>query len=67
MIVNTEPGFGSLTIVKGVERLISISHTDIEEGHQQHSIEHIIFTKLCQQIPIELLDMEVKSNFIPVH
>jgi hypothetical protein len=31
---NTETSFGSLTIVKGVDRLIYISDTDMEEGHQ---------------------------------
>jgi len=29
---NSETGFGSLRIVKGVDRLIYISDTDIEEG-----------------------------------
>jgi len=32
--VNSETGFGSLRIVKGVDRLIYISNTDMEEGHQ---------------------------------
>jgi hypothetical protein len=31
--VNSETGFGSLRIVKGVHRLIYISDTDMEEGH----------------------------------
>jgi len=30
---NSETGFGSLTIVMGVDRLIYISNTDMEEGH----------------------------------
>jgi len=33
MYVNSETGFDSLTIVKGVDRLIYISNTDMEEGH----------------------------------
>jgi len=32
--VNSETGFGSLRIVKGVDRLIDISDTDMEEGHR---------------------------------
>jgi len=32
--VNTETGFGSLRIVKGVDRLIYISNTNMEEGHR---------------------------------
>jgi len=32
--VNSESSFGSLRIVQGVERLIYISDTDIEEGHR---------------------------------
>jgi len=31
---NSKTGFGSLRIVKGVDRLIYISDTDMEEGHQ---------------------------------
>jgi hypothetical protein len=31
---NTETGFDSLRIVKGVDRLIYISDTDMEEGHR---------------------------------
>jgi len=31
--VNSETGFGSLRIVKGVDRLIYISCTNMEEGH----------------------------------
>jgi hypothetical protein len=30
---NSEKGFGSFRIVKGVDRLIYISDTDMEEGH----------------------------------
>jgi len=30
---NSETGFGSLRIVKGVDHLIYISDTDWEEGH----------------------------------
>jgi len=32
--VNSETGFGSLSIVKGADYLINISDTDMEEGHQ---------------------------------
>jgi len=32
--VHSKTGFGSLRIVKGVDRLIYISDTDMEEGHQ---------------------------------
>jgi hypothetical protein len=32
--VNSETGFGSLRIGKGVDRLIYISDTDMEEGHR---------------------------------
>jgi len=32
--VNSETDFGSLRIVKGVDRLIYISDTDMEEGHR---------------------------------
>ena len=34
MYVNSEIGFGSLRIVKGMDRLIYISDTDMEEGHR---------------------------------
>ena len=32
--VNSETGFASLRIVKGVDRLIYISDTDMEERHR---------------------------------
>jgi hypothetical protein len=32
--VNSETGFGSLWIVKGVDRRIYISETDMEERHR---------------------------------
>jgi len=32
--VNSEAGFGSPRIVKGVDCLIYMSNTDMEEGHQ---------------------------------
>jgi len=41
--VNFEMGFGSVRIVKGVDRLIYISDTDMEEGHRPHSIEQSKF------------------------
>jgi len=34
MYVNSKTGFGSIRIVKGVDRLIHISNTDMEEGHK---------------------------------
>jgi len=34
MYVNSETGFGSLRIVKGVDRLIYFSDTDMEERHR---------------------------------
>ena len=34
MYVNSETGFGSLRIVKGVDRLIYITNTDMEEGYR---------------------------------
>jgi len=58
--VNSEAGFGSPRIVKGVDCLIYISDTDMEEGHQEHSIEHTIYIKIYRQIPIDLFDLEVK-------
>jgi len=58
--VNSEKGFGSLRIVKGVDRLIHISDTDMEEGHRQHSIENTIYLEIYLRIPIDLLDLEVK-------
>ena len=33
MYVNSETGLGSVRIVKGVDRLMYISDTDLEEGH----------------------------------
>jgi len=32
--VNSETGFDSFRIVKGVDRLLNISNTDMEEGHR---------------------------------
>jgi predicted class III extradiol MEMO1 family dioxygenase len=57
---NSETGFGSLRIVKGVDRQIYISDTDMEEGHRLHSIEHTIYVQIYLWIPIDLLDLEVK-------
>jgi len=34
MYVNSEAGFRSLRIANGVDRLIYISNTDMEEGHR---------------------------------
>jgi len=57
--VNSETGFGSLRIVKGLDRLIYISDTDTEEGHRSHSIKNTIYLKIHLRMPIDLLDLEV--------
>jgi hypothetical protein len=44
--VNSETGFGRLRIVMGVDRLIYISDTDIEDGHQKHTIQHPIYIQI---------------------
>jgi hypothetical protein len=38
--VNSKTGSDSLRIVKGVDRLIYISNTEVEEGHQSSTIEY---------------------------
>jgi hypothetical protein len=38
--VNSKTGSDSLRIVKGVNRLIYISNTEVEEGHQSSTIEY---------------------------
>jgi len=58
--VNSKTGFGSLRIVKGVDRLIYISDTDMEEGYRYHTIEHTIYIKIYLWIPIDLLNLDVK-------
>jgi hypothetical protein len=60
--VNSETGFGNLSIVQGVDRLIYIMDTDMKEGHQKPTIEHTIYIQSYQQIPIDLLDLEVKHS-----
>jgi hypothetical protein len=37
--VNSERGFGSLRIVKGVDCLIYISDTNMEQGHREPTIK----------------------------
>jgi len=63
--VNSEMGFGGLRIVKGVDRLIYTSNTNMEEGHQYPTIEHTICIKMYLWIPIALLDLEVKPYLYP--
>jgi len=58
--VNSAAGFSSLRIVNGVDSLIYISNSDIEEGHRYHSIKYTIYLKIYLQIPIDLHDLEVK-------
>jgi len=55
----SEKGFGCLRIVTGVDRLIYNSGTNLEEGHRLSTIEHTIYSKICLQITIDLLDLDV--------
>jgi len=58
--VNSETGFGSFTIVKGVDRVRYINDTDMEEGHQnQTTTEHTIYFKIHLRTPIDHLDLQV--------
>jgi len=58
--LNSETGFGSLRIVKGVDRLLYISDADMEEGHQWLTIEYTIYIEIHLRIPIDLVDLEVE-------
>jgi len=58
---NSETGFDHLRIVESVDRLIYISDTDREEGHQSPTIQYTIYFKIYLRIPIDLLDQEVKT------
>jgi len=60
MYVNSDTGFGSLRIGKGVDHVIYISDTDMEERHQYPTIEHTIYITIYLRIPIDLIDLEVK-------
>jgi len=58
--VNSETGFGSFTIVKGVDRVRYINDTDMEEGHQkQTTTEHTIYFKIHLRTPNNHLDLQV--------
>jgi hypothetical protein len=59
--LNSETGFGSLRIVNGVDRMIYISDTNIQERHRSHTNEHTICSQIYLQIPIDPLDLEVKT------
>jgi len=59
VFVNLATGFASYRMVDGVERLISISHTDMEDRYRESTIEHIIYINLGWSIPIVQLDLEV--------
>ena len=58
--VNSEAGFGSPRIVQGVDCLIYISDTDMEERRQQPTIKNTTYIKIDLRIHIQLLDPEVK-------
>jgi hypothetical protein len=62
MNVNSKAGFASLRIDKGVDSLIYISDTDMEEGHLQSTIQHKIYIKIYLRIRIAFLDQEVKPE-----
>ena len=62
MYVNSEAGFGSLRIVKGVDRLIYISDTHMEEEHRYSTIKQTIYIEIYLPIAIDLLDLEVKPQ-----
>jgi len=52
-------GFGSLRIVKGVDRLIYISDTD-KGGRTSITLYRTIKIQIYIRIPIDLLNLEVK-------
>jgi len=64
--VNFEMGFGSVRIVKGVDRLIYISDTDMEEGHRQHSIEQSKFRFIYGYL-LTFPTWRLSLEFIPVY
>ena len=57
---NCKTGFGSLRIVKGVDRLIYIKIPTWRKDIDNSSIEHTIYIQIDLRIPIDLLDLEVK-------
>jgi hypothetical protein len=64
---NSETGFGSLRIVNGVDRLIYISDTDMEEGHRLHSIEYTIYIQIIYRYLLTFAIWRLSLNFIPVY
>jgi len=60
--VNSAIGSDSLRIVKGADRHIYISGTDMDKGNQYSTIVHIIYIKIYRRIPFDLLDLEVKPE-----
>jgi len=64
---NSETGFGSLRIVKGVDSLIYISDTNMEEGHRKSTIEYTIYIKIIYGHLQTFLTWRLSLNFIPVY
>jgi hypothetical protein len=64
---NSETGFGSLRIVKGVDRLIYISDTDMEQGHRLHSIKYTIYIQIIYRYLLTFSIWRLSLNFIPVY
>jgi len=59
MYVNSETGFGSLRIVKGLEHLMYISDSDMVEGHRYPTIKHKIYIKIYLKVAVNILDLKV--------
>jgi len=57
---NSKTCFGSLRIVKGVDRLIYIRILTWRKEIDNNSIKHTIYVQIYLRIPIDLLDLEVK-------
>jgi hypothetical protein len=64
---NSESGLGSLRIVKGMDRLIYINHTDMEEGHRYHSIEHTFYVQIIYGYLLTFSTWRLSVNFIPMY
>jgi hypothetical protein len=62
-----ETGFGSLRIVKGADRLIYISNTNMEEGHRYCSMEHTIYIQIIYRYLLTFSTWRLSLNFIPVY
>jgi len=59
--VNSKTGFGSLQIVKGVDCVIYLNDSEMEEGHQKiTNTERTIYFEISHRRPIDLLDQEVE-------